>query len=69
MYLVRTEQQVPAHHRGADVHRKWQARFRSLFVHRLDALHEIGIERIDVLVRHVGIGHIGHGGIEVRTVA
>ena len=66
--LLVEEKHVPAEHAPADVEREMHLAGLVRLLDRRHALHEIGIERLDVLVRHLGEGGIGHRRIKIMAV-
>ncbi len=66
--LVLQVERIPHGHRQADVEGERQGRLRRGLVHRLDAMHEVGVERLGVFIGDLGIGRVGHGRVEVGPV-
>ncbi|MNV88820.1 hypothetical protein D3C71_1830600 [compost metagenome] len=62
------KQQIPGGHAKAQVEREGQVGQRIFLIDRLHAVHEVGIQRLDVRIAQPGIRGIGHGGIEVGAI-
>ncbi|MNB76576.1 hypothetical protein D3C75_232450 [compost metagenome] len=66
-FLVQ-EQQVPHRHGLADAEGEWQFGRVRFLVDRRHLLHEVGIQRVDVLVGQLGIRGIGHRRIQMGAI-
>ena len=62
------EQQVPAGHEQADVEGETELVLRRGAAHRLRR-HQVGVDRLDVRIRHAGEMIIGKGGVEIAPLA
>ena len=63
------EQQVPAHHRRANVHWERKLGRRRALLDVLHRLREVQIERMCVLFGELRIGCVRHRGIEIGAIA